>query len=137
MRIESADWKKTSQQIIDALLQQYNDPVADAYVFTLDGVGVFHPRSPKFKTVDELFLIDTKNDPTGATYRTVADGYTPKWWMNVRASNNEPLLRLNVEAQSAADVTGRSYSLISWVQKFCEENNAKAKVEDWGNLRSA
>ena len=137
LRIESGDWKKTSKQIIDALLKQYNDPAADAYVFTLDGVGVFHPRSPKFKTVDDLFLIDTQNDPTGATYRTVADGYTPKWWMNVRASNNEPLLRLNVEAQNAADVTGRSYSLISWVQKFCEENNAKAKVEDWGNLRSA
>ena len=137
LRIESADWKKTSQQIIDALLKQYNDPAADAYVFTLDGVGVFHPRSPKFKTVDDLFLIDTKNDPTGTTYRTVADGYTPKWWMNVRASNNEPLLRLNVEAQNTADVTDRSNSLISWVQKFCEEHHAKAKVEDWGNLRSA
>ena len=72
-----------------------------------------------------------------ATYRTVADGYTPKWWMNVRASNNEPLLRLNVEAQNTADVTGRTYSLISWVQKFCSEHNAKVTVEDWGNLRSA
>ena len=37
----------------------------------------------------------------------------------------------------SADVTGRTYSLISWVQKFCEENNAKVTVEDWGNLRSA
>lgn len=137
LRVESNDWKQTSKQIIEALTKQYNDPSADAYVFTLDGVGVFHPRSPKIKTVDDLFLIDTKNDPTGATYRTVADGYTPKWWMNVRASNNEPLLRLNVEAQSTADVTGRTYSLISWVQKFCEENNAKVTVEDWGNLRSA
>lgn len=137
LRIESADWKKTSKLIIDALTRQYNDPAADAYVFTLDGVGVFHPRSPKFKTVDDLFQIDAKNDPTGATYRIVADGYTPTWWMNVRASNNEPLLRLNVEAQSAADVTGRSYSLISWVQKVCAENNAKVTVEDWGNLRSA
>ena len=137
LRIESADWKKTSKQIIDALLKQYNDPAADAYVFTLDGVGVFHPRSPKFQTVDDLFLIDMKNDPTGTTYRPVADGYTPQWWMNVRASNNEPLLRLNVEAQSPADVTGRSDSLISWVQKFCEANHAKAKVEDWGNLRLA
>lgn len=137
LRVESNDWKKTSQQLIDTLTKQYNDPAADAYVFTLDGVGVFHPRSPQFKSVDDLFLIDTKNDPTGATYRTVADGYTPKWWMNVRASNNEPLLRLNVEAQNTADVTGRTYSLISWVQKFCEENNAKVTVEDWGNLRSA
>jgi len=137
LRVESNDWKKTSKQIIDALTQQYNDPAADAYVFLLDGVGVFHPRSPKFKTVDDLFVIDTKNDPTGATYRIVADGYTPNWWMNVRASNNEPLLRLNVEAQNTADVTGRTFSLISWVQKFCAENNAKVTVEDWGNLRSA
>lgn len=137
LRIESADWKKTSKQIIDALTRQYNDPVENAYVFELDGVGVFHPRAPQFPTVDDLFLVDKQNDPTGTTYRTVADGYTPKWWMNVRASNNEPLLRLNVEAQSAADVMGRSDSLISWVQKFCEAHNAKAQVEDWGNLRSA
>jgi phosphomannomutase len=26
------------------------------------------------------------------------DGHTPMWWFNVRASNTEPLLRLNVEA---------------------------------------
>ncbi len=77
LRIESADWKKTSKQIIDALTKQYNDPASDAYVFTLDGVGVFHPRSPKFPTVDDLFQIDTKNDPGGATFRTVADGTPP------------------------------------------------------------
>jgi len=137
LRIESNDWKKTSKQIIDALTQQYNAPAADAYVFELDGVGVFHPRAPQFPTVDDLFLIDKVNDPSGATYRTVADGYTPKWWMNVRASNNEPLLRLNVEAQNTADVTDRSNTLIAWVQEFCAAHNAKAEVEDWGNLRPA
>lgn len=137
LRVESHDWKQTSKLIIDALTKQYSDPAEDAYVFSLDGVGVFYPRSPQFKSVDDLFQVDAQNDPTGTTYRFVADGYTPTWWMNVRASNNEPLLRLNVEAKNAADVTGRTYSLISWVQKLCAENNAQVTVEDWGNLRSA
>jgi phosphomannomutase len=134
LRIESADWKSTSKQVIDALLAQYNAAEANSYVLTIDGVSVFHPRSPKFKGVDDLFLIDAKNDPTGATYRTVAEGYTPDWWFSVRASNNEPLLRVNVEAQKAADVTGRSYGLISWIRSFCEKNGARVHVEDWGNL---
>jgi phosphomannomutase len=28
----------------------------------------------------------------------------PDWWVNVRPSNTEPLLRLNVEAASEADM---------------------------------
>jgi phosphomannomutase len=35
------------------------------------------------------------------------DGYTvtgPDWWFNVRGSNTEPLLRLNVEASSRAEM---------------------------------
>ena len=35
------------------------------------------------------------------------DGLTvsaPDWWFNLRASNTEPLLRLNVEARDAATV---------------------------------
>ena len=28
----------------------------------------------------------------------------PDWWVNVRPSNTEPLLRLNVEAASAPDM---------------------------------
>jgi len=35
------------------------------------------------------------------------DGYTvtgPDWWFNVRGSNTEPLLRLNVEAESATSM---------------------------------
>jgi len=35
------------------------------------------------------------------------DGYTvtgPDWWFNVRGSNTEPLLRLNVEASSQAEM---------------------------------
>ena len=38
------------------------------------------------------------------------DGVTielPDWWFNVRKSNTEPLLRLNVEAKSQADLDQR------------------------------
>ena len=63
----------------------------------------------------------TVTDAAGATARVVAqlggdgctldhlDGVTidhwdaePRWWVNVRSSNTEPLLRLNVEAEDAA-----------------------------------
>ncbi len=134
LRVESADWKATSKQVIDALLAQYRGADANAYVLTIDGVSVFHPRSPKFAGVDDLFQIDSKNDPTGATYRIVADGYSPDWWFSVRASNNEPLLRVNVEAKNAADVTGRSFGLISWIREFVAKSGGRVHVEDWGNL---
>lgn len=134
LRVESADWKATSKQVIDALLAQYNAADSNAYVLTIDGVSVFSPKSPKFKTVDDIFQIDAKNDPKGGTYRVVADGYTPDWWFSVRASNNEPLLRVNVEAKNAADVTGRSFGLITWIREFVARSGGKVHVEDWGNL---
>ncbi|AMV17596.1 hypothetical protein [Planctomyces sp. SH-PL14] len=134
LRVESGDWKATSKKVIDALLAQYGSADSDAYVLTIDGVSVFSPKSPKFKAVDDIFQIDKKNDPTGATYRIVADGYSPDWWFSVRASNNEPLLRVNVEAKNAADVTGRSFGLISWIREFVAESGGKVHVEDWGNL---
>ncbi|GMA36504.1 hypothetical protein GCM10025876_27080 [Demequina litorisediminis] len=39
----------------------------------------------------------------------------PRWWLNVRASNTEPLLRLNVEAADASvmeDIRDRALALI-------------------------
>ncbi|MBX3441938.1 MAG: hypothetical protein KF774_05985 [Planctomyces sp.] len=135
LRIDSSNWKAISGELVEMLKQRHSGPDADCYVLTIDGVGVYSPRSPKFKTVDDLFQIDKKNDPQGKTYRFVAPGYTPDWWFNVRASNNEPLVRLNVEAQLAADVTARTYALISTVREFCEARGAKVVVQDWGTLR--
>ena len=65
----------------------------------------------------------------------IAPGYTPDWWFNVRASNNEPLVRLNVEAKTAANVTARTYSLIATVQDFCKQHGAAGIVQDWGSMR--
>jgi len=135
VRIESTDWKAVSAGLVQMLQERYSKPEENSYVFTLDGVGVFHPRKPEFKTVDDIFLIDKQHDPSGATYRLIAPGYTPDWWFNVRASNNEPLVRLNVEAKSAADVTARTYSLIATVQDYCKQHGAAGIVQDWGNMR--
>ena len=56
-----------------------------------------------------------QNDDKEGTFRRIADRYRdaeidhldgvtvqyPEWWFNVRASNTEPLLRLNMEARTA------------------------------------
>jgi phosphomannomutase len=47
-------------------------------------------------TFDEL-------DGLSATKAADADG--PMWWLNLRASNTEPLLRLNVEADDEETLT--------------------------------
>ncbi|TFH09167.1 MAG: phosphomannomutase/phosphoglucomutase, partial [Candidatus Atribacteria bacterium] len=42
------------------------------------------------------------------------DGLTvtyPDWWFNLRASNTEPLLRLNLEAQTEAEMSGKLHLL--------------------------
>jgi len=135
LRIESSDWKSVSAKLVAMLKATYEKPDANAYVLTIDGVGVYSPKKPEFKTVDDVFTIDPKNDPQGKTYRLVAPGYTPDWWLNVRASNNEPLVRLNVESRSAAEVTAKTYSLISTIREFCRSEGANAVVQDWGNLR--
>jgi phosphomannomutase len=37
----------------------------------------------------------------------------PDWWFNLRPSNTEPLLRLNLEARSAAELAARRDELIA------------------------
>ena len=46
------------------------------------------------------------------------DGLTvsaPSWWFNVRASNTEPLLRLNVEADTAAKMATHRDQLLALI----------------------
>jgi phosphomannomutase len=47
------------------------------------------------------------------------DGFTAQfddWWFNVRPSNTEPLLRLNVEAQTADILKGRTDELLRLIR---------------------
>jgi phosphomannomutase len=40
---------------------------------------------------------------------------TSTWWFNVRASNTEPLLRLNVEADTAANMASHRDELLALI----------------------
>jgi phosphomannomutase len=102
-------------------------------VGTLDGVSVYHPRSADFADVD-AFLAKHGSDPAGTMYRVVKDGYRPEWWFNVRASNNEPLLRVNLEAADAAQLTQRTLALIASVRDICSKHGAKVEIDSPGNL---
>ncbi|WP_437223963.1 hypothetical protein SH661x_003428 [Planctomicrobium sp. SH661] len=133
LRVECSDWQKMSAEIISLLKQENSVETANNYVLDIDGISVFHPRVPQYATVDDVFTIDKEGDPTGKTYREVQN-YTPEWWFNVRASNNEPLLRINFESRDATEVSGRTYSLISRIREICGER-AKIQVQDWGNLK--
>lgn len=121
-------------KIIDMLQTRFETEEANCYVTRLDGVGVYHPRVAEYPTVDDVFLIDKAEDPEGKLYRLVADGYQPQWWFNVRASNNEPLLRLNFESQDGTQLVPQAMDLIYSIRDFCQEHGAMLEVDDAGNL---
>ena len=53
----------------------------------------------------------------GAQDRT--DGLTvtyPDWWMSVRGSSNEPLIRLNIEANSPEILETQKRELLSFIE---------------------
>lgn len=133
LRVECSDWKSMSAEVISKLKEEFGSDEQDCYVLDIDGVSIFNPRVPEYATADDVFTIDEDGDPTGKIYREVQD-YTPDWWFNVRASNNEPLLRVNFESRDAVEVTGRTYALISRIREICGDR-AKVTVQDWGNLK--
>jgi phosphomannomutase len=44
------------------------------------------------------------------------------WWFNVRPSNTEPLLRLNVEADSPELMEAKRDELVALIEKFAKED---------------
>lgn len=133
LRVECGDWKSMSAEVISKIKSEFGTEEQNSYVLDIDGVSVFNPRVPEYATADDVFTIDQAGDPSGKIYREVQN-YTPDWWFNVRASNNEPLLRVNFESRDAVEVTGRTYALISKIREICGER-AKITVQDWGNLK--
>jgi phosphomannomutase len=62
------------------------------------------------KVADPAAVIDAVADAFGDADQDRLDGLTVdfgEWWFNLRPSNTEPLLRLNLEAPTAADVDTR------------------------------
>lgn len=134
LRMRCDDWQEMGRKIIDMLQTRFETAAANCYVTRLDGVGVYHPRVVEYPSVDDLFQIDSAENPDGNLYRLVADGYRPQWWFNVRASNNEPLLRVNFEAQDGALLVTQTLDLIDSIRHYCQEHGAQLEVEDAGNL---
>jgi phosphomannomutase len=84
---------------------EINSTVADAAVVTdrvRDTYATAYPDA----------VIDTLDGLTVAHW----DGQHPQWWFNLRASNTEPLLRLNVEAADADIMTKLRDDVLSLVR---------------------
>ena len=137
LRIECGDWRSVSSQVIQMLEDRFSSAAENCYVTKLDGIGVYHPKSPSLPTIDDLLAIDKTGDPTGKIYRLVAKDYRPEWWFNVRASNNEPLLRINYECRDAGHLQSKAKGLIDAVHAFCVKHGATVHVESPGNLAIA
>ena len=131
IRILSDDWSDIGKKISAELANRYREK---CYVLTIDGVSAYSPRSEEFRNETDLFRT-APGDPDGERYRRVAAGYRPDWWFSLRRSNNEPLLRLNVECAAAKGTKDRTVALLNEVRKLCGEvGNCQTQVIDWGSL---
>jgi phosphomannomutase len=96
-----------SDQTISELLAPFKRYVASGEVNSkvADSATVIKVIRDKYAALSE-FEID---DLDGLTVSTTS------WWFNVRASNTEPLLRLNVEADTAANMAAHRDELLALI----------------------
>ncbi len=135
IRIASEDWVNVSKEVVARLAQQYRD-AGETYVLTIDGVSVYSPKYPDIPTENDLFL-PAPGDESGLLYRRVRPGYRPDWWFSLRRSNNEPLLRLNVETNSKKPLERHTVQLLRQIRSLCDEvGQAPTEIVDWGTIPS-
>ena len=80
----------------------------------------FHSEEIPFVTQDTKEILDFLRNLYAKIPQKEIDGLSvehPKWRFNVRTSNTEPLLRLNVEARTQADMEHVRDDLIVFLQK--------------------
>jgi phosphomannomutase len=133
IRIESNDWRTISEKAMTALTDRYREleTKKECYISTLDGVSVYFSYDPKVATSADLFHPVVTDASGGTLACEVHPDYTPEYWFNVRRSNNEPLLRLNVECRKNKELEKRLKKLIKEVVDLCEEaGDCKARVEE-------
>jgi len=96
-----------SDQTISQLLAPFKRYVASGEVNSkvADSDGVIKAIREKYAALSE-FEIDELDGLTVST---------KSWWFNVRASNTEPLLRLNVEADTAANMAAHRDELLALI----------------------
>ena len=134
IRIHSDGWADISQKTIEKVQDAY--AAKPCYVLDMDGINVYWPREDGIATVDDLFPRHSYNPPPGKPFRAVHKTYSPQWWFSLRRSNNEPLLRLNVECRDGGDMESRTRELLDEVRRTCSEiGGCETEVIDWGNLQ--
>ena len=96
-----------SDQTISQLLAQFKRYVASGEVNSqvADSAQVMKVIREKYAALSE-FEIDELDGLTVST---------KSWWFNVRASNTEPLLRLNVEADTASNMAAHRDELLALI----------------------
>jgi phosphomannomutase len=96
-----------SEQTISQLLAPFKRYVASGEVNSrvADAAVVIKAIKEKYSALSE-FKIDELDGLTAST---------STWWFNVRASNTEPLLRLNVEADTAANMAAHRDELLALI----------------------
>ena len=96
-----------SDQTISKLLAPFKRYVASGEVnsHVADAPSVIRVIREKYAALSE-FSIDELDGLTVST---------KSWWFNVRASNTEPLLRLNVEADTAANMAAHRDELLALI----------------------
>lgn len=133
VRILSEDWVNVSKEVVSRLTQAFRDE-GQTYVLAIDGVSVYSPKVADVPTESDLFL-PAPGDESGNLYRRVRPGYRPDWWFSLRRSNNEPLLRLNVETSSKKSLEKHTVQLLQQIRRLCEEvGQADTEVVDWGTI---
>ncbi len=133
IRILSEEWSEVGKKVSSEMAKRYRDG-GESYVLTIDGVSAYSPRDKKFADEKALFPL-AQGDGAGERYRHVAPGYKPEWWYSLRRSNNEPLLRLNVECAAGKELKKRTIEVLSEVRSLCRElGNCETEVVDWGTI---
>jgi len=96
-----------SEQTISQLLAPFKRYVASGEVNSrvADAAVVIKAIKEKYSALSE-FKIDELDGLTAST---------STWWFNVRASNTEPLLRLNVEADTTANMAAHRDELLALI----------------------
>ncbi len=134
IRIHSDDWQNISKQVVDQIAKSYREE-GNSYVLEIDGVSAYTPKVDEFADETALFTF-AQGDENGLRYREVKPGYRPEWWFSLRRSNNEPLLRLNVESLSGKTLKKKTVQMLHEVRQLCKSvGEATTEVVDWGTLK--
>jgi len=136
VELKSEKFREVSQEAVRRLTERYlaKADKRECYVFGLDGVSVYFPFKAEVPTIDALFPILKENEK-GDRFRGVHGSYQPDWWFNIRRSNNEPLIRVNVECKTGMDVVPPTLSLLRELMSICQDDlGCPVAVKDWGAI---